>query len=176
MVSFVSTTYCTYGYIYIYIIIVPASTFITYIYCASFSESDAFVDEFALGNCYCFVASTLLMLGSSAMPNSYSNRIAFISIVVGGTLIYWYWEAMLTSYLAVRTPKQAITTLSDLAQNPNFKVCFFCGGYIFYFFIKPYISTNIALVLALYLMFAVVDGQGHLLCRFVQILNQSDSD
>ena len=80
------------------------------------------VDMYALGDCYCFVARTLLMHGSSAMPTLHSNRIAFASIVLGGMFLYWYWEAMLISYLAVRTPVLPIKTLEDLAQRPDYQV------------------------------------------------------
>ena len=56
------------------------------------------------------------------MPNYYSNRIAFASVIVAGTLIYWHWEAMVISYLAVRTTQLPITTLNELLTKSNYKV------------------------------------------------------
>ena len=62
------------------------------------------------------------MLGSKVMPNSYSNRISFVVVIVAGALIYWYWEAMVISYLAVRTPSLPIVTLHDLVKKSKLKV------------------------------------------------------
>ena len=79
-------------------------------------------ETFTLGDCYCFVFKTFIMLGSKVMPNSYSNRISFLTVITAGALIYWYWEAMVISYLAVRTTELPIVTLEDLVKNSNLKV------------------------------------------------------
>ena len=81
-------------------------------------------DNYDLGDCYCFVFKTFLMLGSKVMPNSYSSRISFMTVIVAGALIYWYWEAMVISYLAVRTTQLPIITLHDLVKKSKLKVTF----------------------------------------------------
>ena len=79
-------------------------------------------DAYPLGNCYCFLSKTLIMQGSTVMPTLYSNRIAFASVMIGGMLIYWYWEAMVISYLAVRTIQLPIITLEEIVKKSNLKV------------------------------------------------------
>ena len=79
-------------------------------------------DNYGLDDCYCFVFKTFLMLGNQIIPNSYSSRISFLTVIVAGALIYWYWEAMLISYLAVRTTELPIITLQDLVKKSNLKV------------------------------------------------------
>ena len=84
--------------------------------------NDHCIEEYELDECYCFVSKTILMLGSRVMPNLYSNRIAFVTVIFAGTLIYWHWEAMVISYLSVRTVELPIVTLVDLLKRSNLKV------------------------------------------------------
>ena len=83
--------------------------------------SDEFAEHYDLGGCYIFLAKTLIMLGNTVMPSKSSNRIAFATVLIGGIVIYYYWEAMLISYLAVRKTELPLRTLEDL-QKSNFKV------------------------------------------------------
>ena len=78
--------------------------------------------DYKLGDSYCFVTKTFLMMGSEMMPKTYSNRISFFTVVIAGTLFYWYWEAMVISYLSVRTIQLPILTLHDLIRKSDLKV------------------------------------------------------
>ena len=81
---------------------------------------------FHLGDSYCFLLNSMIMLGNKIMPGSYSNRISFITVMIASILIYYHWEAMVISYLAVRTTQLPIITLQDLVQNSNLKVFHLC--------------------------------------------------
>ena len=85
--------------------------------------SDEYADHYRLGGCYIFLTKTLIMLGNPVMPSKSSNRIAFATVLIGGIVLYYYWEAMLISYLAVRKIELPLRTLEDL-QKSNFKVDF----------------------------------------------------
>ena len=45
-----------------------------------------------------------------------------MTVIFGSTLIYYHWEAMLISYLAVKTTQLPIITLQDLLKKSNLKV------------------------------------------------------
>jgi hypothetical protein len=45
-----------------------------------------------------------------------------MTVIVAGALIYWHWEAMVISYLAVRTTQLPIITLQDLVKKSKLKV------------------------------------------------------
>lgn len=84
---------------------------------------DEFAEHYGLGGCYIFVGKTLIMLGNTVLPSKSSARIAFATVFIGGIVLYYYWEAMLISYLAVRKIQLPIRTLEDL-QKSNYKVNF----------------------------------------------------
>lgn len=43
-------------------------------------------------------------------------------LIEGGTLIYWHWEAMIISFLAVRTTVLPFYSMEEMATKTNFKV------------------------------------------------------
>ena len=61
------------------------------------------------------------MLGNTYLPTKNSSRIAFSTVFIGGIVLYYYWEAMLISYLAVRKIELPFRTLEELDKT-NFKV------------------------------------------------------
>ena len=65
---------------------------------------------------------TLLMHGSEKMPNVSSNRIAFASVIFAGSLLYYHWEAMLISYVAVRKIQLPFITLDEFSENSDYNV------------------------------------------------------
>ena len=85
-------------------------------------EGDKSSRELKLGHFYKFVAQTLTMHETEATPTTYSNTIAFLCVFLGGVVIYYYWEAMLLSYLAVRKIQLPFKTLSDLAETSKYKL------------------------------------------------------
>ena len=79
-------------------------------------------DELRLSDCYCFAYKTLLMQGWSKTPDSYQNRIAFVCIMIAGMLLYWHWEAMVISYLAVKKVVLPYTSFEQLLSVSSDKV------------------------------------------------------
>ena len=88
------------------------------------SGSDENAEHYGLGGCYIFIAKTLIMLGNIYLPCKNSSRIAFSVVFIGGIVLYYYWEAMLISYLAVRKIELPFRTLEELDKT-NFKVRYF---------------------------------------------------
>ena len=79
-------------------------------------------DELKLSDCYCLAYKTLLMQGWSKTPNSYQNRIAFTCVMVAGMLLYWHWEAMVISYLAVKKTVLPYESFEQLLSSSSDKV------------------------------------------------------
>ena len=69
----------------------------------------------------CIVLSTLINLGCVLRPNNTHIRIAFVTVLLGGMLIFHHWEAELTSHLAFKKTNLPINSLKDLSQNSKFK-------------------------------------------------------
>ena len=68
----------------------------------------------------------MMMLGNKVMPAASYNRISFVTVIFASTLLYYHWEAMVISYLAVKTTQLPIITLQDLVQKSNLKVLSLC--------------------------------------------------
>ena len=85
------------------------------------SGNDENSEHYGLGGCYISIAKTLIMLGNTYLPTKNSSRIAFSTVFIGGIVLYYYWEAMLISYLAVRKIELPFRTLEELDKT-NFKV------------------------------------------------------
>ena len=83
---------------------------------------DQYSNELELGQCYGFVAQVFMMRSSTTMPNKTSNRIAFGSVLLGGILIYYNWEAELFSHLAVRKTNLPFKNLNELTKDSRYKV------------------------------------------------------
>jgi hypothetical protein len=62
------------------------------------------------------------MCASTIMPSKTSNRIAFGSVLLGGILIYYNWEAELFSHLAVRKTNMPFRNLKELTMDSRYKV------------------------------------------------------
>ena len=60
---------------------------------------------------YVFTAGSMTLRSWSAEPSTWKARIAFLSLLFGGTLVFWHWEAMLISYLATRVTVLPFTTV-----------------------------------------------------------------
>ena len=73
--------------------------------------------EFTLPKSLIFVSGALTFArGWSVTPSSARGRIFFLAIMVGGSLIFWHWEAMIISYLAVRVPAIPFRNLEELLR------------------------------------------------------------
>ena len=62
------------------------------------------------------------MQGWSQTPGSYQNRIVFVFVMIAGMLLYWHWEAMVISYLAVRKIVLPYTSFEQLLSSSSDKV------------------------------------------------------
>ena len=79
---------------------------------------------------YGFVSGALLIAkGWAVTPSTFKNRLLFYVITFCGVIIYYHWEAMVISYLAVRTIVLPFSSLEDLVTNTNFKVTLFYISY-----------------------------------------------
>ena len=87
-----------------------------------FSDRDESSNEYELSDCYIFVTTSLIMQSNIVIPKANSNRIAFSAALLAGMVIFYYWEAMLISYLAVRKTQLPFSTLEELAENSKYKV------------------------------------------------------
>ena len=74
-------------------------------------------EEFSLGKSYVFVVSVLTQRGWSDSPASTAARVAFLSFLVGGVLLYFHWESMLISYLATRVTPIPFRSLKELRDS-----------------------------------------------------------
>ncbi len=91
-----------------------------------FLDHDENSNEYELSDCYIFVTTTLIMQANIVIPKANSNRIAFSAVLLAAMVIFYYWEAMLISYLAVRKTQLPFSTLDELAENSNYKVNSIC--------------------------------------------------
>jgi ionotropic kainate glutamate receptor 2 len=83
---------------------------------------DQYSNEFGLGSCYGFVAQVFMMHSNATMPSTNSSRIAFGSVLVGGIIIYYYWEAELFAHLAVRKTNLPFYNLRELSKYSEYKL------------------------------------------------------
>ncbi|XP_059082976.1 glutamate receptor ionotropic, kainate glr-3-like [Tigriopus californicus] len=80
-------------------------------------------DSYDLQDSFKFVAGAMLIMrGWNPTPEALRNQIIFYSVLLGGTMIYWHWEAMIISYLAVRNVALPFESLEDLVENTDYKV------------------------------------------------------
>ncbi|XP_059085628.1 glutamate receptor 2-like [Tigriopus californicus] len=72
--------------------------------------------ELTLGKCYAFIAGILTSARAwDNAPSPLKARLAFFSLLVGGTLVFWHWEAMLISYLSSRVIVLPFETLRGMS-------------------------------------------------------------
>ena len=77
----------------------------------------------ALTDSYIFVFGAFFYMKCwDPIPNSYGSRFVFLLILISGVLVFYHWEAMLISYLAVVTNKLPFRSMEELMTNGNQKV------------------------------------------------------
>ena len=62
------------------------------------------------------------MRGWNTLPSKLPARIALLSLIFFGTMIFWHWEAMLISYLAIRVTSLPFIGIPDLVYNTEFRI------------------------------------------------------
>ena len=63
----------------------------------------------------------MVNLTHSLKSKGTKNRVAFVSIFIGGILIFFHWDAELTSHLAFKKTNFPFNNLLELSQNSEFK-------------------------------------------------------
>ena len=91
-------------------------------------------NRFTISHCFWFVAQSFMMRGDTILPNSNSNRIAFVIALVGGIVMYYNWEADLISYLTIKRIKLPFSNLQELAENSKYRVIVPQGTYLVDYF------------------------------------------
>ena len=78
-------------------------------------------EDHTLFECCILVAASMVNLTYKIKSRIFRNRIAFISIVIGGMLIYYHWEAELYSHLAFKKTNLPFNNLKEFSENSKFK-------------------------------------------------------
>ena len=78
-------------------------------------------EDYTLLQCFILVAASMVNLTYELKPRTIRNRVAFISVVVGGMLIYYHWEAELTAHLAFKKTNFPFNNLKEFSENSKFK-------------------------------------------------------
>ena len=68
------------------------------------------------------------MRGWDTQPTKNSGKLVFLSLLVFGLLTYYYWEAMLISYLSTRFVVLPFNNIPELITRTNFKISLFPGS------------------------------------------------
>ena len=58
----------------------------------------------------------------NTLPTKLPAKIALFSLLFFGTMIFWHWEAMLISYLAIRVTSLPFIGIPDLVYNTEFRI------------------------------------------------------
>ena len=85
-------------------------------------SKDGSTKKYAISDCLCFALKTLVLRDDGTNPKSGATRTAYASIVFGGIMIYYLWEAMLISYLSVKKVYMPFRTLEELEKTSNYKL------------------------------------------------------
>lgn len=84
--------------------------------------------QFKLYRSFAFIAMTLTFAKPwSSVPRTYVPKFMFLVVSLAGSLIYWHWEAMLISFLAVKTKALPFNNLLNLMQDTNLKIALLPG-------------------------------------------------
>ncbi len=98
-----------------------------------FTENETVKSEFTLSKSYYFILGAMTIARAwSHTPIRNYNRIAFFTVILAGGLIFYHWEAMLISYLAVRTTVLPFRSIEELYTKTNYKVSTTFSNYGFF--------------------------------------------
>ena len=68
------------------------------------------------------------MRGWKTQPTKKSGQLVFLCLVVFGLLTYYYWEAMLVSYLSARFIVMPFNSIPELITNTDYKIVVLPGS------------------------------------------------
>lgn len=73
---------------------------------------------------------TLTQRGWPTEPkNSLASRGVFLFLIMFGSLTFWYWEAMLVSYLSTVKTVLPFSSVSELVRSSNYRIAVRPGSY-----------------------------------------------
>ena len=75
-----------------------------------------------LSDCYVHMFKSLLMIGDDKKFNHEYIKTSFFTVMVGGMLIFWLWEAMLITYFAFPTTVLPFDNIKEFVEDTNLKV------------------------------------------------------
>ena len=87
-----------------------------------FINKRIYSEQYELSHCYWYVIETLMANISMRMPHGNSSRVSFLTLLLAGLIIHFYWEATLISYLVVRKPVLPFSTLDELAEQSHYRI------------------------------------------------------
>ena len=76
----------------------------------------------SLFECYILTSASILNLAYALKSSMLRNRIALLSVMIGGMLIYSHWEAQLISHLAFKKFNFPFSNLKEFSDNSKFKL------------------------------------------------------
>ena len=71
---------------------------------------------------YLTVYKSLICLDSNLKLHAASKRICYFSVVLGGMLVFWLWEAQLINYFTVTLQRLPFNDLEEFLSKSNKKV------------------------------------------------------
>ena len=72
---------------------------------------------------FTFVAGSMVTARPwDTLPPSLKGQLATGGVILAGALVFWHWEAMIISYLAVRTVELPFHSLEELVKDTDYKV------------------------------------------------------
>ena len=92
-------------------------------------------DEYLPHEVFGIIYLTHLGLGFPSVPNSFSMRIAFISMTISGFFIYKMYEAMLTAALAIEVINPPVENIQGIKNFP-YKLTLSNGSSVHKFFLN----------------------------------------
>ena len=107
----------------------------------SIGRKDDNYKEFSWFKSYIFLFSALTMRGWDTQPTKNSGKLVFLSLLVFGLLTYYYWEAMLISYLSTRFVVLPFNNIPELISRTNFKISLFPGSSLMDSF-SPFLTSG----------------------------------
>ena len=79
-------------------------------------------NNYGLKDCYSFVIEILLVSVNNVVTRNPSNKIAAVTMIFGGCVLYQFWEAHLEATLAIKRIDLPFKTMFELSQNSEFKL------------------------------------------------------
>ena len=85
--------------------------------------------EFRFLKTYVFIFSNMpFSRGWSTEPSSVRGKVGFLSVLVGSSLVFWHWEAMLISYLTSRTTTLPFKNIDQLISDTTTNIVVMPGS------------------------------------------------